>query len=67
MTEHLPIWVDELPADFVFEGPRLQPAIEHHCRIGVIQRIIAGPTACHLLIDIRRPYTKPPIKPERPE
>ena len=36
MTEHPPIWVDELPADFVFEGPRLRPTIEHHCRIGVI-------------------------------
>lgn len=33
--------------------------VKEMVEIGVVKRIIAGPVRCHLLIDIKRPYSRP--------
>jgi hypothetical protein len=53
------IWFRGLPADFVFAGRALREKVGHYRQIGVIKKIIAGPEACNILIDVREPYTKP--------
>lgn len=56
----LPVLFADLPAEFVFEhGGRLRWPFEHAQRQRVV-RIIAGPTLCDVIVDIRRPYNRPP-------
>jgi hypothetical protein len=56
---YLPVWVHDLPAEFVFEASgRLRGGVEHYRRLGVV-RVIAGPTECDLQVDLRRPYFRP--------
>ena len=53
---YLPEWLHHIPADMVFQpGGRLRENVRHAVDQKVV-RVIAGPTACHVSIDIRRPY-----------
>lgn len=48
--------VHDLPAAFVFQPDgKLRDKVAHAVTLGVA-RVIAGPTACHVEVDIRRPY-----------
>lgn len=57
---YLPVVLERIPAECFFEDSgRPRPHVEHHLRSGVL-RLIAGPTQCHAIVDIRRPYSRPP-------
>ena len=56
---YLPIWVYDLPASWAFQhGGALRDNVRHAVSLGVT-KVIAGPTRCHLRIDVRRPYFRP--------
>jgi hypothetical protein len=56
---YLPHTVHDLPIPFAFEDSgRLRASFEHYQRQGVI-RVIAGAEACHVVVDVRRPYSRP--------
>lgn len=55
---YLPVLVENVPADYVFDGHALRPAMAHYTRLGVV-KVFAGPETCDLLIDVRRPYFRP--------
>ena len=53
---YLPIVVENLPATFFFQPDgqlREKPARAVSMRV---LKVIAGPTQCHAIIDIKRPY-----------
>lgn len=53
---YLPVWVYGLPAHFVFQPDgALRTKIRRSIDLGV-SRVIAGPTAAHVCIDVKRPY-----------
>ena len=53
---YLPVMVADLPARFVFQPDgQLRDRIARARDMGVV-RVIAGPVAAHLIIDIKRPY-----------
>lgn len=48
--------VRDLPSSFVFQpGGRLRGKVERAVQMGVV-KVIAGPTLCHVIVDIQRPY-----------
>jgi hypothetical protein len=56
---YLPVWVNHLPAAFAFDAlGNLKPAIRDYVRQGVV-RVVAGPLAVHLCVDVQRPYFRP--------
>lgn len=58
----LPMWVNSLPAHVAFQSNGLlRPAFQSALDQGVI-RVIAGPDACHVCIDVQRPYYRPRSK-----
>ena len=53
---YLPVWLHHIPASMIFQpGGRLRENVRHAVDQKVV-RVIAGPTACHIRIDIQRPY-----------
>lgn len=52
----LPVWVADLPAEFAFQ-PDGQLRNKMHGK--AVLKIIAGPTHCPVLIDVKRPYYRP--------
>lgn len=51
-----PVWVENLPASFVFQPDgKLRDKIARAVQMKVC-RVIAGAEACHIMIDIKRPY-----------
>lgn len=64
---YLPVWVEELPAAFVFcPDGQVRDHIAYYCSIGVVQRIFAGPDACHMLVYVKRLYHKTVSSPVHP-
>lgn len=56
---YLPVTVHHVPVEQVFDVQgRLLPNIQHYAQMGVV-RVIAGALACHLVIDVKRPYYRP--------
>ena len=56
---YLPVLVRHVPEIQVFDlQGQLLPSLKHYAQQGVV-KVIAGPLACHLLIDIKRPYFRP--------
>lgn len=56
---YLPVTVRDIPVDVVFDDTgAMRPNYAHAARLGVA-RIIAGPTLCDVVVDIRRPYYRP--------
>lgn len=56
---YLPHVVENVPAFFAFQPDgRLREKVSHAVALGVV-RVIAGPEACHIVVDIRRPYSRP--------
>ena len=55
---YLPHTVRHLPINVAMVGGTLRPEVAHYVQQGVV-RVIAGPEACDLIIDVRRPYTRP--------
>ena len=52
----LPVWVYALPSAFAFQP---DGALRGKVRSAVASgscRVIAGPTECHVMIDVKRPY-----------
>jgi len=48
--------VHDLPASFVFQpGGSVRDRVARAVKMGVV-KVIAGPTMCHVSIDIQRPY-----------
>ena len=62
---YLPIVVKHLPAHMFFDDAGLRPKIASYVRQGVV-RVIAGAERCHVVIDIRRLYSRPPHMIEAP-
>ena len=58
----LPVWVYGLPAEFVFQpdGGLREPV--RRCIDKRVVRVIAGPTACHVMVDVKRPYNRQPFE-----
>lgn len=53
---YLPVWVYDLPAEFCFQPDgRLLEAVARAVHMGVV-RVIAGATAAHVMVDVKRPY-----------
>lgn len=53
---YLPVWLHDIPAYMVFQpGGCLRENVRHAVDQNVV-RVFAGPTACHIRIDIQRPY-----------
>lgn len=60
---YLPVVVRNIPCVFIFQPDgRLRMSARKLVSMGVL-RVIAGPTACHLSINIRRPYRYPRRRP----
>lgn len=60
---YLPVWVDDLPAEFVFQpGGLMRMRLKCAAKVGVVKRVIAGPERCHVLVDIKRPYCRPSVE-----
>ena len=58
-SAYLPVWVYHVPASQVFTmRGDLLPSVKHYADQGVVC-IVAGATACHLCIDVQRPYFRP--------
>ena len=55
---YLPVCIRHLPAAFAFDGHALKAAVRTYVDQGIV-RVIAGPEACHMIVDIRRPYWRP--------
>jgi hypothetical protein len=54
----LPVWVYNLPASFAFQPDgRLREKIAALPK-GIV-RVLAGPTECHVCVDVQRPYNRP--------
>ena len=55
---YLPVLVSDLPATFVFQPDgALREKIRRAIDMGCV-KVIAGPTACHAIIDVKRPYLR---------
>lgn len=53
---YLPVWVHDLPIAFAMQpGGALRDNVRRAVDMGVV-RVIAGPTQCHVMVDIKRPY-----------
>lgn len=56
MKHYLPITVYNMPVNqFIDDNGSLKPKVNELCNKGIV-KIIAGPTKCHVVIDIKRPY-----------
>ena len=54
-----PVWVENLPARFVFQPDGMvREKIRRALDMKVV-RVIAGPEACHVMVDVQRPYFRP--------
>jgi len=59
MTDaYLPVIVTDLPSQFAFQPDgALREKVRRAVDMGVV-KVIAGPLACHIVIDIQRPYCR---------
>lgn len=58
-TAYLPHVVENVPVSWVFQpGGMLRNNVRGWVEMGVV-RVIAGPTKCHVWIDVQRPYHLP--------
>lgn len=58
---YLPVMLRDWPSEWFFDPDgRCRRHVEHYLRINVL-RLIAGPQQCHAIIDVRRPYSRPPV------
>ena len=55
---YLPVCIRHLSIGFAFDGHALKLNVRSYVDQGIV-RVIAGPEACHLIVDIRRPYWRP--------
>ena len=57
---HLSVWFENLPARTVFQpGGQLRINVQRAIDIGAVKRIVDGAEVAHILIDIKRPYSRP--------
>jgi hypothetical protein len=63
---YLPVWVEDLPADFAFQPDgKLRQRVAEAVSNGVV-KVVAGPLRCHVRVDVRRPYWRPENSPGAP-
>ena len=56
---YLPHTVYDVPVVWVIDSEgALFERVRHYVRQGVV-RVIAGPEACHVIVDVQRPYYRP--------
>ena len=56
---YLPHTVYDVPVAWVIDSEgALFERVRHYVRQGVV-RVIAGPEACHVIVDVQRPYYRP--------
>ena len=55
---YLPVFVHDVSVDQIMIAGQLRHPVRAYVDQGVV-RVIAGPTHCHLVIDIQRPYFRP--------
>lgn len=54
--EYLPIWLFDVPLDIVYNAVgKLRENVRHAVNLGIV-RIIVGPIAYNICIEIKRPY-----------
>ena len=63
---YLPHTVYDVPVVWVIDSEgALFERVRHYVRQGVV-RVIAGPEACHVIVDVQRPYHRPAAVPALP-
>lgn len=63
---YLPHTVYDVPVAWVIDSEgTLFERVRHYVRQGVV-RVIAGPEACHVIVDVQRPYHRPAAVPALP-
>ena len=56
---YLPHTVHDVPVAWMIDADGvLFERVRHYVRQGVV-RVIAGPEACHVIVDVQRPYYRP--------